>query len=95
MCDVIFSGSTCLDDEPGLTLDAPRRPNRRGVFFVRGGLIKLSSAVSTFKAVVEVAVVDVVAVVATLPVWLTEDDRGEVGGLFELIIKTPVKNKIR
>ena len=61
-----------------------------------GELIKLSSAALAARAaveiaVVEVAVVDVAVVVAALPEGLTDNDRGEVGGLFELIIKTPVK----
>ena len=56
-----------------------------------GELIKPSSAALAAGAVVEVAVVDVAVVVAALPEGLTDNDRGEVGGLFELIIKTPLK----
>ena len=62
-----------------------------------GELIKPSSAALAAGAVVEVvevvevAVMDVAVVVAALPEGLTDNDRGEVGGLFELIIKTPLK----
>ncbi len=56
-----------------------------------GELIKPSSAALAAGAVVEVAVVDVAVVVAALPEGLTDNDRGEVGGLFALIKKTPVK----